>query len=182
MAPAADRVGEPLARRRVERSLPRPAAVFKFRRDTSRKPITGALHRPASPRPWSQRRAVRRAPGVTQNSAPPRMYAARRRTSGPECRPFGADAVLWITHPSGARNRWTPVGSIGKFAREGEESHQIPGGLRAPSPSSRCMSTVSSQRPCLRPTFLRVPTISKPAARWRRMDAGSSDSATIATI
>ena len=40
-------------------------------------------------------------------------------------------------------------------------------GEDAPTPSARCMSTTSSQRPCLKPTSLSVPTCSKPAALCR---------------
>ena len=49
-------------------------------------------------------------------------------------------------------------------------------------PSARVMGTAFGHRPCLKPMFLSVPTISNPAVRWRRIDAACPESPIVATI
>ena len=52
----------------------------------------------------------------------------------------------------------------------------------APGPSARCISTLSSQRPNLKPTFSNVPTMRKPAARCSSIDGVCAESPITAII
>ena len=50
------------------------------------------------------------------------------------------------------------------------------GGDASPLPSARCISTVSSQRPCLKPIDWKLPMSRKPTAAWTATDAVLAES------
>src|SRR5438132_965511 len=52
----------------------------------------------------------------------------------------------------------------------------------APVPSGRCIKTLSSQRPNLKPTLSNVPTIRKPAARCSSIEPALAESPMTAII
>ncbi len=68
--------------------------------------------------------------------------------------------------------------------QEGFQSwiHSLEGAVSAPSPSARCICTVSSQRPCLRPRPRNTPTSSKPKRSCSLIDAALVGSPITATI
>ncbi len=67
--------------------------------------------------------------------------------------------------------------------RSGVQSfHSFEGALSAPSPSARCIWTVSSQRPCLRPRPRKMPTVWKPKRSCSLIEAVLVGSPITATI
>jgi hypothetical protein len=58
----------------------------------------------------------------------------------------------------------------------------LPGSSLSPGPNARCMSTLSTQRPSLKPIEVKMPTRWKPSASCRPMEAALAESPITATI
>src|SRR5262249_10128209 len=63
-------------------------------------------------------------------------------------------------------------GLLRRFAPRNDDSiRQREGGVSSPGPSARCISTMSIQRPNLKPAERKVPTMRKPSARCSPIEA-----------
>ena len=76
-----------------------------------------------------------------------------------------------------------------RFASLAPGPHLVPPGetlrsriCRRARPSGRCIKTLSSQRPNLKPTLSKVPTMRKPAARWSSIEPALAESPITAII
>ena len=103
------------------------------------------------------------SPGATRSAwpPPPTSGAAPWTTCAP-----------WPASRAATRSGWKPWNSL----------DQSGGSVASPSPKARCMITVSTQRPSLKPGERMTPTWRKPMAACRPMEPALAESPMTATI
>src|SRR5258708_27134969 len=128
---------------------------------------------------------VKMKPPLTSHSAPCTLGGRRRSQS---CIPIALD-LAFAAGPVGLAQSLLQHFADGA-ARQGGDAmrlradfHQpLPGGGASLPPKARCIRTLSSQRPNLKPIFFKVPTISKPQEACSRIEGVCAESPITATI